>query len=191
MLFASVHTDPTTYYPYFSGYAAERGAGEGFGANLNVPRCSRKRRRNLSRSRRRNLVEACAGLQDRGARGVGRLGRPPRRPAILLDVSTDAFARVGELLADLQLPTLIVQEGGYSLEASENAAAAFISAFCSRHKGPRRDVTSTNVQQNWSVKMRHSYLGAGLALYSVIAVASTTSPAFALDKVRAWAGARA
>jgi acetoin utilization deacetylase AcuC-like enzyme len=39
-----------------------------------------------------------------------------------------------ELLADLQLPTLIVQEGGYSLEASENAAAAFVSAFCSRHK---------------------------------------------------------
>ncbi len=55
-------------------------------------------------------------------------------PLSLLDVSTDAFARVGELLADLQLPTLIVQEGGYSLQACESAAAAFIGAFCSRHK---------------------------------------------------------
>ena len=32
--------------------------------------------------------------------------------------------------------------------------------------------------------MRHTYLGAGLALCSLIAVAGTTSPAFALDKVR-------
>ena len=55
-------------------------------------------------------------------------------PLSLLDVSTEAFARVGELLAGLQLPTLIVQEGGYSLEASGNAATAFVNAFCSRHK---------------------------------------------------------
>lgn len=37
VLFASVHTDPTAYYPYFSGYADERGEGEGLGANVNLP----------------------------------------------------------------------------------------------------------------------------------------------------------
>jgi acetoin utilization deacetylase AcuC-like enzyme len=50
-------------------------------------------------------------------------------PLSLLDVSTNAFAHVGELQAELQLPTLIVQEGGYSLQASENAAAAFSTDF--------------------------------------------------------------
>jgi acetoin utilization deacetylase AcuC-like enzyme len=133
VLFASVHTDPTTYYPYFSGYADERGEGEGLGANVNVPLAPG--------SGDEAFLEACRTLV-KAVRAhktevlVVSAGWDAHRddPLSLLDVSTDAFARVGELLADLQLPTLIVQEGGYSLEASENAAAAFIGAFCSRHK---------------------------------------------------------
>ena len=35
--FVSIHVDPTNYYPFFSGYADEYGAGEGEGANLNIP----------------------------------------------------------------------------------------------------------------------------------------------------------
>src|ERR1700743_24905 len=33
----SVHTDPAGYYPFFVGYADERGAGVGEGHNMNVP----------------------------------------------------------------------------------------------------------------------------------------------------------
>lgn len=133
VLFASVHTDPTVYYPYFSGYADERGEGEGLGANLNVPLAPG--------SGDDAFLEACQTLADavrthKTEALVVSAGWDAHRddPLSLLDVSTDAFARIGELLADLRLPTLIVQEGGYSLEASENAAAAFIGAFCSRHK---------------------------------------------------------
>lgn len=133
VLFASVHTDPTTYYPYFSGYADERGQGEGHGANVNVPLAPGSGDE-VFLDACRNLVEAARAHQTEVL--VVSAGWDAHRddPLSLLDVSTDAFARVGELLADLQLPTLIVQEGGYSLEASENAAAAFIGAFCSRHK---------------------------------------------------------
>ena len=133
VLFASVHTDPTVYYPYFSGYADERGAGEGLGANLNVPLAPG--------SGDETFLEACRTLIEavrihKSEVLVVSAGWDAHRddPLSLLDVSTDAFARIGELLADLRLPTLIVQEGGYSLEACENAAAAFIGAFCSRHK---------------------------------------------------------
>jgi len=133
VLFASVHTDPTAYYPYFSGYADERGAGEGLGANLNVP---------LAPGRGDDaFLEACRTLVEAVRRHQAEVlvvsaGWDAHRddPLSLLDVSTDAFARIGELLASLRLPTLIVQEGGYSLEACENAAAAFIGAFCSRHR---------------------------------------------------------
>jgi acetoin utilization deacetylase AcuC-like enzyme len=133
VLFASVHTDPTIYYPYFSGYAEEHGEGEGHGANLNVPLAPG--------SGDETFLDACRHLVE-AARAhktevlVVSAGWDAHRddPLSLLDVSTDAFARVGELLAELQLPTLIVQEGGYSLEASESAAAAFIDGFCSRHK---------------------------------------------------------
>ncbi len=37
VFFGSVHTDPSAYYPFFIGYADETGAGEGQGANLNIP----------------------------------------------------------------------------------------------------------------------------------------------------------
>jgi acetoin utilization deacetylase AcuC-like enzyme len=132
VLFASVHTDPTTYYPYFSGYADERGEGEGLGATVNAPLAPG--------SGDEAFLEACRTLvkavrTHKTEVLVVSAGWDAHRddPLSLLDVSTDAFARVGELLADLQLPTLIVQEGGYSLEACESAAA-FIGAFCSRHK---------------------------------------------------------
>ena len=40
-----------------------------------------------------------------------------------------AFPQIGEIWGKLALPTLIVQEGGYSLKASGEAAPAFIGAF--------------------------------------------------------------
>jgi acetoin utilization deacetylase AcuC-like enzyme len=133
VLFASVHTDPTIYYPYFSGYAEERGEGEGYGANVNVPLAPGSCDETFLDACR-HLVEAARAHKSEVL--VVSAGWDAHRddPLSLLDVSTDAFARVGELLAELQLPTLIVQEGGYSLEASEAAAAAFIGGFCSRHK---------------------------------------------------------
>src|SRR5262249_32596748 len=37
VLFASIHGDPVTEYPFYWGHADERGAGAGEGATLNVP----------------------------------------------------------------------------------------------------------------------------------------------------------
>ena len=37
VLFASIHGEPRVSYPYFSGYADERGIGAGEGFNLNLP----------------------------------------------------------------------------------------------------------------------------------------------------------
>src|SRR5262245_58484211 len=37
VLFVSIHADPARQYPYFAGYADERGAGDGSGANVNIP----------------------------------------------------------------------------------------------------------------------------------------------------------
>ena len=37
VLFVSLHCDPADFYPFFAGYAVEGGAGDGEGANLNLP----------------------------------------------------------------------------------------------------------------------------------------------------------
>ncbi len=50
-------------------------------------------------------------------------------PLSRLNVSTDAFARIGALYGAVPLPVVIIQEGGYSLAASADASSAFIRAF--------------------------------------------------------------
>jgi acetoin utilization deacetylase AcuC-like enzyme len=54
-------------------------------------------------------------------------------PLSKLAVSTNAYARIGELYGRLRLPTLIVQEGGYSLQAVAAASHAFTCAFREAH----------------------------------------------------------
>ena len=52
-----------------------------------------------------------------------------RDPLSRLKVTTGAYARAAEILAGLNLPTVILQEGGYSLAAVSEAAPTFLEAF--------------------------------------------------------------
>jgi acetoin utilization deacetylase AcuC-like enzyme len=134
VLVASCHTDPTNYYPHFVGFADETGMGPGEGANLNIPL--------LPKSDNGHFISAV----DRLAKAVEHFradalivsaGWDAHRddPLSELQVTSDAFAVIGERLARLNLPTLIVQEGGYSLAAIAEAAPRFVTAFLSQHQG--------------------------------------------------------
>ncbi|MHB2170022.1 histone deacetylase family protein [Alsobacter sp. R-9] len=128
VLVASVHTDPSAYYPHFSGYADERGHGSGEGANLNLPLPFGADDAAFIEANR----AAIAAAVGHGAEAVViSAGWDAHRldPLSRLAVTTDAYARIGELYGRLGLPTVIVQEGGYSLEAIGEASQAFLSAF--------------------------------------------------------------
>jgi acetoin utilization deacetylase AcuC-like enzyme len=128
VFYGSVHTDPSAYYPHFAGYADETGAGQGEGANLNLPLPFSAGDPEFIAANQR-LVDAAK------AHGCDVLilsaGWDAHRddPLSKLSVSTDAYARIGELCGKLGMPTLIVQEGGYSLEAVAAASKAFMQAF--------------------------------------------------------------
>ena len=128
VFFGSVHTDPTAYYPHFCGYADERGAGEGEGATLNVPLPYGADDAAFLAANRTIAEQALA----RGAQAlVISAGWDAHRgdPLSKLAVRDDGFARIGEFYGRLGLPTVVVQEGGYSLEAVRSAACAFLTAF--------------------------------------------------------------
>ena len=115
VFFASIHGDPHTEYPYFLGYADERGEGPGLGFNLNLP---------LARGSgfapwRAALAQALQAVAGSGAQ------------ALVVSLGVDTFAgdpisgfglqspdylRVGEDLAAAGLPTVFVFEGGYAVE---------------------------------------------------------------------------
>ncbi|QUS38652.1 histone deacetylase family protein [Tardiphaga alba] len=128
----NVHTDPVNYYPFFIGYADERGSGKGEGYNLNLPL--------QPGAGDSKFVAACTLLSEAAARAgcqalVLSAGWDAHRddPLSLLRVSGDAYHRIGEIFGAMRLPTVIVQEGGYSLDVIAKAPRRFVAGFSARH----------------------------------------------------------
>lgn len=128
IFFASIHADPRTDYPFFWGHADERGEGEGEGATLNLP---------LPQGTAWPAYErALATALDAVARfapdmlvvsyGADTWGHDPISSFRL---ETADYTPMARCIAELGLPTLIVMEGGYAVEALGANVAAFLGGF--------------------------------------------------------------
>lgn len=53
-------------------------------------------------------------------------------PQAKVSVTTEGFSRLGQAIDALNLPTLVVQEGGYALDALEKNARAFFLGLLGR-----------------------------------------------------------
>ncbi len=129
VFYGSVHVDPGAgWFPHFVGHEDETGAGEGRGANLNLPlRPGSGDGAFLDAVHR--LAEA---VDSHGATalvvslGVDAAADDPESP---LEVTGDGFAYAGEvLLAELGLPAVVVQEGGYHLPTLGRLVTTFLAA---------------------------------------------------------------
>lgn len=134
VFFGSIHTDPTAYYPHYSGYADERGAGEGEGANLNLPLAEGSGDEAFIAANRRLADEVKAQGAEVLVLSAG-WDAHHDDPLSKLKVTTAAFGEIGRIWGELGLPTLIVQEGGYSLTAVAEAAPLFVSSFLAARNG--------------------------------------------------------
>jgi len=128
VLTVSLHADPLRFYPFFWGHAAERGEGEGLGYNLNIP---------LPRGTgdKDYLVELDKALQriESFAPGalVVALGLDAHEsdPFQGLAISTAGFSMIASRIATLELPTLLVQEGGYLSDDLGDNLQSFLEGF--------------------------------------------------------------
>ncbi len=128
VLAASVHGDPSHFYPWYVGHAEERGAGEGEGATLNRP----LPRGSGDAAWLGAIGEAVAAVRSFGAEAlVLALGFDAAavEPLGFLSVSDDGFARAAESVSALRLPTVIVQEGGYAVEALPRLLTRFLDGW--------------------------------------------------------------
>jgi acetoin utilization deacetylase AcuC-like enzyme len=128
VLTISIHADPVRFYPFFWGYADEHGIGAGQGFNLNLP----LPRGTADDDYLRTLDTAIAAVTKFApgalvvALGLDAFEGDPLRG---LAVSTRGFGRVGERIAQIALPTVLVQEGGYlSAELGDNLSS-FLQGF--------------------------------------------------------------
>jgi acetoin utilization deacetylase AcuC-like enzyme len=128
VLFASIHADPRTDYPFYWGHADERGAGEGEGTTLNLP---------LPRGTTIHAYEAALG---RALRAIADFGADllvcsfgadtfAGDPISAFALDTADYGPIAGRIAALGLPTLIVMEGGYAVDELGANVAAFLGGF--------------------------------------------------------------
>lgn len=124
----SVHADPENFYPVVTGFEDETGSGEGAGYSRNFPVPHGASEDTFFEHVERALDLAREFDADAlvFAHGFDIYVEDPQSP---VKVSAEGFARLGERVASLGLPTVIVQEGGYHLESLGSNARQFFSAF--------------------------------------------------------------
>jgi acetoin utilization deacetylase AcuC-like enzyme len=133
VLTASVHVDPGAgWFPHHMGFAGEDGAGEGVGANRNLPLAP-----GTGDDRWLEAVavatEWAAGAGARAlvvALGVDAAAGDPESP---LEASADGYRAAGARLGAMGVPTVVVQEGGYDLDVIGELVLAALSGLASGH----------------------------------------------------------
>ena len=128
VLFVSIHADPATDYPFFWGHADERGEGSGEGKTLNLPL---PRGTDIS-GYGKALGEALTAI------------RAHQADLLVVSFGADTFEddpishfrlrqrdypEIASSIASLNLPVLVVMEGGYAVDALGINVEAFLSGF--------------------------------------------------------------
>ena len=128
VLTVSLHVDPDVFYPFFWGHAAERGRGAGLGYNLNLPLP-------LGAGDEAFVAALDAGLRRVRAHAPGALVLSLGLDASVDDpfgglrVTPDGFETVGRRIGALDLPVVLIQEGGYLSDTLGENLFRFLTGF--------------------------------------------------------------
>jgi len=124
----SLHADPSAYYPFYTGYAEERGVGAGEGYNLNLP-LAHGSGNDPFLAALDTALTALTGYAPEAL--VLALGFDTYKddPISVLKLDIDAYRDIGARVASLRLPTVVVQEGGYMVQAIGPALDAFLQGM--------------------------------------------------------------
>ncbi len=128
VLTVSIHGDPDFAYPYFTGFADERGEGVGSGYNLNFPLPEIR----TGGQYRETLQKAISAIQEFAPDFlVVALGLDPAKgdPTGTWSLIAKDFEANGRMLGRMQLPTLVVQEGGYRTRTLGKNARSFFQGL--------------------------------------------------------------
>lgn len=128
VIFCSIHADPLVEFPYFLGHRDETGEGPGEGSNLNLP---------LPHG-----TDATAWFEqlDRAALWIKASGAEMLVVSLGVDtfehdpisrfrLSRSDFTEIGRRIVDLDLPTVLVMEGGYATEELGKNVVEVLSGF--------------------------------------------------------------
>ena len=125
---ASIHCDPSNEYPYFWGYAEEKGKGQAVGSNHNEP---------LPKDTK---IEQYSGAVDRIIKNIQDFNPSFLIVAAGFDthiddpiggfrIQTEDYILIGKQFKSLGIPTLVCQEGGYNVDVLGQCVKNFLSGL--------------------------------------------------------------
>jgi acetoin utilization deacetylase AcuC-like enzyme len=128
VLTISIHGHPSFAYPYFCGFAEEKGEGEGKGYNINYPL-----KEQLSGDEYRVVLEKALEKirKFNPSYLILLLGLDTAKgdPTGTWSLASNDFYQNGLLTGQLKIPTLVVQEGGYRNRVLGINARHFFQGF--------------------------------------------------------------
>ena len=124
----SIHVDPSVFYPFFWGYASERGEGAGLGYNYNLPLTRGSGNQEFLDALDLALDRICAYRPGALVVALG-LDASEHDPFGGFTVNEQGFTSIAQKCASLKLPTVIVQEGGYICDQLGGNLTHFLRGF--------------------------------------------------------------
>jgi acetoin utilization deacetylase AcuC-like enzyme len=124
--YGSLHVDPGEgWFPHYAGYADERGARQGIGANRNIPLAPGTGDDDWLTAVGALCEEAHSADAVVVSLGVDAAADDPESP---LQVTADGYRRAGERIGALG-PVVAIQEGGYDLPSLGGLVVAALSGL--------------------------------------------------------------
>jgi acetoin utilization deacetylase AcuC-like enzyme len=115
VLFCSLHGEPQQAFPYFLGYADETGSGQGLGYNLNYPMPRDTSFIQWQQSLTAALAKIDAFAPEYLILSLG-VDTFENDPISFFKLTTADYFTTGAMIAELQIPTLFIMEGGYDID---------------------------------------------------------------------------
>lgn len=128
VLTISIHADPAWKFPYYAGFANETGLKAGLGTNLNIP----LREGTGDEAYHKSLLRAIKKIREfNPSYLIVPLGFDTyfADPIGGFALTTDYYYRIAQAIRSLQIPTVLVQEGGYNIDALGKNVVTFLEGF--------------------------------------------------------------
>ncbi len=129
VLYVSLHADPTDAFPYYCGFANERGEGKGLDYNCNFPLDPKSTAADYLAVLEKAISVVDKYCPDYVVLSLG-FDTFEKDPIGGLGLNEATYTKVGELLnRTLACPMLIVQEGGYNISKLQVLARNFLTGL--------------------------------------------------------------
>ena len=131
VLFISIHGDPKDFFPYYWGHANEKGAGLGLGFNHNLPIASGCDGQEYMKVLQKKVIPLIQNFAPESLVISAGFDTYIKDPIGKFTLESNDYYYIGEELARLQLPTVILQEGGYCSDMLGTNVDLFLTGFMS------------------------------------------------------------